>query len=188
MYLQQLLASKKTVFSLEDLGKIWKIEDRDYLKVVASRLFRRGVILRIYRGLYVLCETYDLFEFANKLRSPSYVSLETILQKNNVIFQDYGSTLFSVSNNTMSKQVAGKTFQYYKLKETALSNPMGTVSVGQAIVATAERAVCDRIYFSSRYYFDNLHGLDMKKLSAISKIYENARVEKEVEELIRNNK
>jgi predicted transcriptional regulator of viral defense system len=188
MYLQQLLASKKTVFSLEDLGKIWKIEDKDYLKVVASRLFQRGVILRICRGFYALRETYDLSELANKLRSPSYVSLETVLQKNNVIFQDYGSTVFSVSNNTMSKQVASKAFQYYKLKETALSNPIGIVSVGQAIVATAERAVCDRIYFSPRYYFDNLRGLDMKKLSAISKIYENTRIEKEVEELIRNNK
>ncbi len=188
MYLKQLIASKKTVFSLEDLGKIWKIEDKNYLKVVASRLFRRGAILRIRRGLYALRESYDVFELANKLRSPSYVSMETVLQKNNVIFQDYGSTIFSVSDNTMLKQVADKSFQYCKVKESVLSNPLGIVSVGQAVVATAERAVCDRIYLSPRYYFDNLRGLDMKKLVALSKIYENTRVEKEVEELIRNNK
>jgi hypothetical protein len=68
-----------------------------------------------------------------------------------------------------------------------LSNPLGIVSTGQAVVATAERAVCDRIYLSPQYYFDNLRGLDLKKLIAISKIYGNDRVEKEVEELIRNN-
>jgi predicted transcriptional regulator of viral defense system len=186
MYLKRLTSSKKTVFSLEDLGKIWGIE-KDYLKVVASRLFQRGAILRVHRGLYVLRESYDLFELANKLRSPSYVSLETVLQKNNVIFQDYGSTVFSVSDNTVLKQVAEKSFQYCKIKESVLSNPLGIVSTGQAVVATAERAVCDRIYLSPQYYFDNLRGLDLKKLIAISKIYGNDRVEKEVEELIRNN-
>ena len=188
MYLKQLTASQKTVFSLEDLGKIWKIEDKDYLKVVASRLFQRGAILRIRRGLYALRDSYDLLELANKLRSPSYVSLETVLQKNNVIFQDYGSTVFSLSDNTMLKQIAEKSFQYCKAKESVLSNPLGVISVGQSVVATVERAVCDRIYLSPRYYFDNLRGLDLKKLSAISKIYGNTRVEKEVEALIQNNK
>lgn len=188
MYLKQLTISGKTVFSLEDLGKIWRIEDKNYLKVVASRLFQRGALLRIRRGLYALRETYDPFELANKLKTPSYVSLETVLQQENVVFQDYRVVIFSISNNTILKKTSGVTFRYCKINNAALSNPLGIVRIGQAVIATAERAVCDRIYLSPRYYFDNLRGLDMEKLVAISKIYGNARVEKEVEELIRNNR
>lgn len=188
MYLKQLTSSGKTVFSLEDLGKIWGIDERNYLKVVASRLFQRGAILRIRRGVYVLRETYDPLELANKIRTPSYVSLETVLQKENVVFQDYGATVFSISNNTLSKKAGATAFRYFRIKDSVLSNPLGVVRIGQAVVATAERAVCDRIYLSPRYYFDNLRGLDMGKLLSLSKIYGNRRVEKEVETLIRDNR
>ncbi|OIQ02472.1 MAG: hypothetical protein COZ27_02295 [Candidatus Moranbacteria bacterium CG_4_10_14_3_um_filter_41_65] len=187
MYIQKIIASEKTVFSLEDLRKIWLIEDKNYLKVIASRLFLRGFLLRIYRGLYSLREDYDVFELANKLKSPSYVSLETILQKDNVIFQEYGSTVFSLSTNTVSKKVANRMFQYSKMKKEILMNPLGVISSGQSMIATPERAVCDRIYLSPRYSFDNLRGLNIQKLRDIAKIYKNNRVEKEVEELIKNN-
>jgi predicted transcriptional regulator of viral defense system len=187
MYLKQLIASGKTVFSLEDLGKIWDISDKNYLKVVASRLFQSGTLIRIYRGLYALRQTYDTLELANKLKTPSYVSLETVLRKENIIFQNYGSTIFSVSDNTIAKKVDTTTFQYSKINDSAFSNPLGVIRVGQIAIATAERAVCDRIYLSPRYFFDNLRGLDMVKLASISKIYGNRRVEKEIEELIQNN-
>lgn len=188
MYLKQLTSSGKTVFSLEDLGKIWGIGERNYLKVVASRLFQRGAILRVRRGTYALRGTYDSFELANKVRTPSYVSLETVLRKENVVFQDYGSVIFSVSDNTLSKKIGGDTFQYFKIKDSVLSNPLGIIRVGQAVIATAERAVCDRLYLSPGYYFDNLRGLDAAKLTSISRIYGNRRLEREVEELIRNSR
>lgn len=180
------MKSRKSVFSLEDLGKIWQIADKDYLKVVASRLFQRGALIRVRQGLYALRTAYDQMELANKLRAPSYVSLETILRKENIIFQEYGSTVFSVSDNTLSKKVSGQTFQYSKIKDSALFNPLGIVRVGGAIVATAERAVCDRVYLSPGYYFDNLRGLNREKLRRISKIYGNARVEQEIETLVRS--
>ena len=188
MYLKQLTSSGKTIFSLEDLGKIWTIPDKNYLKVVASRLFQREALVRICRGLYALRQVYDPLELANKLKVPSYISLETVLQKENVVFQDYGSRIFSVSDNTITKKVGDTVFQYSKINNLVLSNPLGVIRAWQVVIATAERAVCDRIYLSPRYYFDNLRGLDIVKLTAISKIYGNRRVEKEIEELILNNK
>lgn len=62
-------------------------------------------------------------------------------------------------------------------------NPLGIVNSGQAKIAIAERALCDRIYLSSDYYFDNLRGINSEKLLLISRIY-NSRVQREVIELI----
>lgn len=183
MYLKKLIQSGKTVFTLDDLAKIWGIENRNYAKLISSRLFKREEILRINRGVYVLNDRYDLWELANKLKIPSYVSLETVLQKEGVVFQDYSGTIFSVSNNTISKKTTGKKFEYFKIKDDILLNPLGIERGGQANFATVERALCDRIYLSPNYYFDNLRSLNPEKLLNISKIY-NKRVQTEVALLI----
>jgi hypothetical protein len=186
MYIQQLITSGKTVFSVEDLRKIWQIDEKSYLRVVASRLFTQKKLLRVRRGLYALRDTYDIAELANKIKVPSYVSLETVLQKEGVVFQNYNSEVFSVSNNMVSKIVEGKTFRYSKIKNSILSNPLGILRMNQSVFASPERAVCDRIYLSPKYYFDNTRSLNREKLAAISKIYDNSRVEREVVEIIRS--
>ncbi|MFA5993860.1 MAG: hypothetical protein WC823_02760 [Parcubacteria group bacterium] len=185
MYLKQLIASGKTIFSLQDLGKIWRIENKDYLKLVASRLFKRGEIMRISRGIYAISKEFNQYELANKLKTLSYVSLESVLQKEGVIFQDYGNTVFSVSDNSLVKKIGSQTFQYAKLNKKILINPLGITNLGQAKIATVERALCDRIYFSADYYFDNLRGINLEKLAAIAEIY-NLRVQKEVAALIKD--
>lgn len=184
MYLSALVKSKQTVFSSSDLRKIWKISDPAYLKVLASRLFKKGQLQRLNKGIYVISDEYDVFELANKLKAPSYISLETVLAKENIVFQDYSRTVFSVSNNSITKKVAGKTFLYAKIADEILSNPIGIQFQNQAYVASPERAVCDRIYLSPNYYFDNTGLLKPKKLKEISRIY-NKRTQEEVEKILK---
>jgi hypothetical protein len=50
------------------------------------------------------------------------------------------------------------------------------------LIASAERAICDRLYLTSNYYFDNLENIDFEKLEEISQIY-NKRVVKQVKKL-----
>lgn len=183
MYLKALIQSGKTVFSSDDLAKLWQIEDRDYLKTVTNRLFKRGEMLRISRGIYALNDAYDVYEYANKLKTPSYVSLETVLQKEGVIFQDYDDAIFSVSNNTFSKKVGDRQFYYAKIDDKILMDPAGVVQNGQANVATVERAICDRIYLSPDYHFDNMRPVRVEKLRTLSSIY-NTRVQNEVANII----
>lgn len=183
-YLKELLDSSQTVFTLRDLGKIWDIENPAYLKVVLSRLNKRREIERLQRGIYVISRNYDKFELANKLKAPSYVSLETILQKENIVFQKYGQIIFSVSNNTLVKIIDGMKFEYSKIASEIISDPIGIEIQGGAFVASAERAICDRIYLSPNYYFDNLRSINLQKLEQISRIY-NKRVQKEVKKIIK---
>ncbi len=183
MYLGQLVKSKKTVFSTNDLAKLFLVKNRNYLKTVISRLCQRGDLMRIGRGFYALDRDFNSWELANKLKVPSYVSLETVLQKRGVIFQDYGQTVFSISDNSLRKKVAGWTFEYSKIKETVLANPLGVERESGVWVATVERALCDRIYLTPGYYFDNLRGLNLELLSSLSQIY-NKRTKKEILEII----
>ena len=184
MYLKQLIITNKTVFSVGDLRQIWQIQNKDYLKIVINRLFKRKEIFRIKRGLYAINKIYNIFELANKIKKSSYISLETVLQKNAVIFQDYSANVYSLTNNTAQFKINKVKFNYFKLKEEILLNPLGIINKNTYNIASTERAIVDRVYLTANYYFDNLRNVDIKKLKNISKIY-NKRTQTEIEKIIK---
>jgi hypothetical protein len=133
MYIEELARAKKTVFSVADFRILWKIDDSAYLKTVISRLFRRGSIIRLSRGIYALDDSYDRFELANKLKVPSYVSLETVLAKENIIFQRYDDVIYSMSDRATVKQVGKTEYRYRRLVKRVLLDPLGIRSGPSAI-------------------------------------------------------
>ena len=179
MSLIKLIASKKTVFSVEDLSKIFNINNHNYLKVLLLRMLKRKEIMRIRRGIYSYTNEYNPFELANKLKRPSYVSFERILYDNGVIFQDCSNKITSISNNSYVEKIDNISFQYYKIKNEIFCDPTGILIEKEARVASIERAVCDTIYLSKNYYFDNLNKLNKEKLLTISQIF-NKRTKQEV--------
>ncbi|OGK10236.1 hypothetical protein A2954_02670 [Candidatus Roizmanbacteria bacterium RIFCSPLOWO2_01_FULL_37_12] len=187
MFLQQLVKTGKTVFSSEDLGKIFEIDNKNYLKVVLSRLTKRGELIRLRKGIFIIREDYNRYELANKLKRPSYVSLERILFENDIIFQDYSNAITSVSNNSYKEQIAGFDYSYYKIKDEILTNPIGIEIKNNYAVATTERASCDLIYLMKNFYFDNIDHINKDLLKEISKIY-NKRVIREVEKICSTQK
>ena len=184
MYLKQLIIGKKTVFNVDDLQQIWQIGNKDYLKTLINRMVKRNELLRLKPGIYVLNKNYNIFELANKIKKPSYVSLETVLQKKGVIFQDYSQSIYAISNNTAQFKIDNINFNYCKLSDNILFNPLGIENQETFSMATLERAIADRIYLSPGYFFDNLRDVDLKKLKKISKIY-NKRTEKEINKIIK---
>lgn len=182
MFLQKLVRSGKTVFTAEDLGKIFNIENKNYLKVVLTRLAKRSEIIRLRKGIYVISDDYNHFELASKLKRPSYISLETILYDNNIIFQDYSNKITSISNNTFKEKIAGIDYLYYKVKDEILTNPIGIEMKKNYAVASAERAICDLVYLARNIYFDNLDKINKDLIVKISKIY-NKRVISEVKKI-----
>lgn len=182
MSLAKLIATKKTVFSVEDLSKILNINNRSYLKVFLLRMLKRKEIIRIRRGIYAYTNEYNCFELANKLKRPSYVGLERILYDNGVIFQDYSHKVTSISNNSYLEKVDGVEYQYFKIKNDILYDPIGILVENEARIASIERAICDTLYLSKNYYFDNLRNINKEKLLAISRIY-NKRTQQEVRKI-----
>lgn len=86
----QLLAKQKfTVFSLEELCAFYPKEKRDTLKKCLFRWKKKGWIMGLRRGLYELSFPSNLnlpdLYLANKIYTPSYVSLETALSNYGII-------------------------------------------------------------------------------------------------------
>ena len=185
-YLDKILKSWKTVFTYDDIQILLWIESRNTIKSFLDRQIKAWIFESKFRWIYALSK-FDIFEFASKLKKNSYISFETVLKQSSIIFQDYWKTIFLASDNTITKKVSWTEFKYLKIKNDILHNPLWLISKGNFLIATAERAICDRLYLSKDYYFDNLDWIDKKRLKEVSKIY-NRRVISEVDNLIKNVK
>ena len=130
-------------------------------------------LIRLSRGLYAFDESYSKQEFANKLRSPSYISLYTVLQEENIVFQPY-SSVFSISNRSETIERGDHQYLYRKIQDTYLLNPYGILFSEGINKAKPERALCDKIYLDHEEYFDNLRDIDWKEMKRINTIvYKN---------------
>lgn len=182
MSLNLLLKSGKTVFRVEDIGKILGITNKKYLLVYINRMKKRGEIEMIKKGIYILNKNYNIYELANKIKSPSYVSLQTVLYNEGIIFQDFNSTITSVSNNSYKIKLKDKLYSYHKIKDTILSNPLGITFDGLARVATKERAIADTLYLFGDYHLDRFENINKDLLLEIGKNY-NLNVLKKIKNL-----
>jgi predicted transcriptional regulator of viral defense system len=183
-YLEILLKSGKTVFTYDDIRVFFGIEKADTIKKILNRLVKSGILQHIAHGIFALPH-YQEFEFATLFKKNSYISFETVLKKEGIIFQHYGNTIFLATDRTLTKRALNITFECHKLRDDILYNPLGIIQTGSYAIATAERAVCDRLYLSPSYYFDNLTSLDEEKLLTIAELY-NKSVVLSVKNLLRN--
>ena len=158
------------------------MSNRESIKSFFVRWVKLWIFQYISKWIYAL-KSYDIFELAMKLKKNSYISFETVLKKEGIIFQDYGNTIFLASNQTLEKHVWATELRYLKLKNSILTHPEWIIYKGWYMIASPERAICDRLYLSSGYYFDNLEHIDWEKLEQISQIY-NKRVTLEVKKLL----
>jgi hypothetical protein len=183
-YIDTILASQKTVFTYRDIQTILWIDNKETIKSYFTRWVKSGIFKRIYKWIYTLAN-YNTTELANKVKTNSYVSFETVLKKEWIIFQDYGDTIFSASDQTIQKKIWTQRFVYLKIKDSILLNPLWLINTWSYTIASAERAICDRLYLSPEYYFDNLEHIDLVQLVQIAQIY-NKRVVLAINTLIQH--
>lgn len=169
-YLSLLLASKSTVFTISELKILFWIQNATQINAILQRMKHKNILKNIGYGLWVFQE-YNPLELASKLTAPSYISLESVLQKSGIIFQHYEKTITLVSNNTFTKEIDGRIFEYHKIKNAILTNPIGLEYRGNFSIAKPERALCDMVYLYKQITFDNLTSLDYQQLETIAQIY-----------------
>jgi predicted transcriptional regulator of viral defense system len=178
-----LVSSQKTVFTTAELALFWKIEDKNVLRVTISRAIEKNYLQAIQRGLYKIADReVDTFELAGKLKKHSYISFETVLSQVGIIFQ-WHDAVSSASNRSFVTENAYGRFSYRKLPPNALLDKHGLINKGNYFIASAERALCDKIYKDGLTYFDDLSGIDKAAILEISKIYNNKRLEKNINHL-----
>ena len=186
-YLNTLMRSKRTVFTFKEMMMIWNDIS---VQTALSRVHyyvKNNQLYQIRKGIYSKDKNYDVSELATKIFKPSYISFETVLGMEGVIFQKY-DTIFLASYQTKEISCDAHKFAFKKLKNSILLNNTGIINKDDVMIATKERAFLDVIYLNKDYFFDNLQPLDFDKVFKLIEIYENKRVETDVKKLYESNK
>ena len=178
-YLEVLLRSPKTVFSIKDVVLLWGEEQERKVAPRLNKYAKAGKLIRLRRGFYAKDKNYDRLELATRIYTPSYISFETVLTRAGINFQKY-ERIFVASYVTRNIEVDKQNISYIRMKDYVLSNTAGVEQNGNVAMASKERAFLDRIYVSKDYHFDNLDALDWDKVFEILPIYNNKRMEKKV--------
>lgn len=178
-YLEVILRSPKTVFTVEDIALLWAEPSTQAVRMRLSYYVSLGKLYRIRKGIYAKDKNYSTLEFATRIYPPSYVSFETILTREGLIFQFYAQVSVA-SNLTRDIEVDGQAYSFRKIKTPILTDPMGVENRSETAFATKERAFLDTLYIHGDYHFDNLNGLDWDKVFKVLPIYQNQRMTRQV--------
>lgn len=161
----------KTVFSLTNFQNLWG-GNIYTTKVIAKRMVDKKLITRIARGYYALSEEFNIYELANLIISPSYVSLNSSLFYYGISFQ-VSNIITSVSTLSYKRKIGKMTFKYYFMKDSLFFNIEGINYKNNLAIARPERAILDCFYFNTLPNIDNIDKLNIGYLKKISLFYPN---------------
>lgn len=168
----KLLKTKNTVFTFKEIAMIIGETNMDKAKAKINYYVKKSELFKIRKGIYAKDKTYNKFEFANKLFKPSYISFETVLIRDGIIFQSY-SQIFAAAYLSREIVCDRQNYVFRKIKNSVLLNSLGIEKKENYAIAAKERAFLDMIYLNKEYYFDNLGNLDFEKCFNLAPIYEN---------------
>ena len=176
-----LYKSSQTVFTSKEIALLIGETNPAGLKAKLSYFVRTGKIVRLRRGVFAKPGVFEMKECAVRLYTPSYISFETVLAKQGVIFQ-YDETIFTASYLSRRIQFGEVSLAYRKIKDEALLNRRGIIDRGTFFEASRERAFLDTLYLSGSYHFDNLRRLDWQECFALVSLYKKKSLERSLHE------
>jgi predicted transcriptional regulator of viral defense system len=185
-YLETLLRSPQTIFSIQDVALMWGEANATTISLRLNKYVKAGKLIRVRRGLYAKDQNYNRFELATLIYTPSYISFETILTREGVSFQYYGN-IFVASYLNREITIGDQKIIFVRTKNYVLSDTSGIEHKNGIAIATKERAFLDRVYVSKDHHFDNLANLDWDKVFEILPIYHNQRLNRKIKVYFMNN-
>lgn len=178
--------SDQTVFTAKELSLMYPdISQKDLFRRL-SYYVKKGKINRPRKGIYAK-DKFNHLELANKIYTPSYISLETVLREHGLIFQE-STVITAVSYLTREITCGGIKISYRKIKDEVLVDKTGIVKENNYFSAGRERAFLDAVFIYKDYHFDNLSGLDWDKVKKIIKIYHSKALRNRVRDYYKKTK
>jgi hypothetical protein len=176
----------RTVFRLKDIAILVDEDNFQSLNKKLNYYVRTGKLENPRKGIYAKPE-YNLQELACTIFTPSYISLESVLQKAGIIFQ-YNSRITSVSYLSRNIEVQNHQFMFRKIKGSVLVNTMGIIrQTNHVNIASPERAFLDLLYLEKDYYFDNLNPLNRELILKLLPVYRSKALSRTITKLIKND-
>lgn len=143
--IEALLKSKKSVWSTDDLRMLWRFKNQNTFQVQLKYYIDTDQIIRLSKGVYSLDGNYNSLELAQKLQTPSYISLETALRTHGII-QQYSEEITCIGTYPRSYTIDTVLYQYHQMDRALLSCPVGIEKTAIYNIATPERALVDSLY------------------------------------------
>ncbi len=169
--IDQLLKQNQKLFHTQDLALLWEIENNNTLYTTIKRYVQKGILIPIHKGFYSTLPLSNINLFLlgiGYLHSFSYVSTETVLSNEGIVFQKT-NYITLISNTSKKFKIGDIWYHARKLKERYLYNESGIETKDNVRIATVERAVSDLIYFDPLYHFDLNTHINWKKVKKIQK-------------------
>lgn len=179
-----LYKQPQTIFTLQEVSILIPNSSSDSLKVRLFKEVKNGRLIKLRKNIYAK-PNYNSLELANKLYTPSYISLETVLIKEGMIFQQYQAT-YVISYLSRTITIQKKPIIYRKIKDEILHNTAGIVEKDGIMIATPERAFLDTVFLYKDYYIDNLDKLNWDRVTELLPIYKSKILIKRVTEYRKN--
>lgn len=170
--LPTILRSKKSVFTFKDIMLVSEETDAGLIKRRINYYIKRGELYHIRRGVYAKDKDYSRYELATKIYTPAYISFETVLAREGVIFQHY-NRIFVASYLTRDVVCDNQFYTFKKLKDSVLTNHHGIINKDNIFISSKERAFLDTVYLNRDYHFDNLSSLDWEEVFNLIHVYKN---------------
>jgi len=158
----RIYQDQRSVFSAKTIGLLTGITESKSLNRRLNYYVHTHKLLNPRKGIYTKPD-YNKEELACAIFTPSYLSLDYVLQKTGIIFQ-YDSTITAVSYLSREISITGQSFRYRKIKSAVLTNPKGIIQKPGMNIAVPERAFLDSLYLDKDRYFDYLENLDKKRI------------------------
>lgn len=172
----KLYQSPKTVLTTKDIAILWKEKDKDNLKSKIAYYAKKGSLQRLRRGIFCKDKEFNPKELATSIYTPAYISFETTLREEGVIFQQHNA-IFVASYLSRELKCAKHKFIFRKLKDEVLVNNQGIINKNGYSQAGKERAFLDMIYLFKDYHFDNLTSINWDQCAQLARIYKNKQLE-----------
>lgn len=175
-----------TVYRFNDIAMLLGETNFQSLSKKLNKFVRLDKLLNPRKGIYAK-SNYNPEELACILYTPSYISLEYVLQRAGVVFQ-YDTRITTISYLSRDIEVGNQTFLYRKLKGEILIETMGIIRENTHInIATPERAFLDLLYLNKDYYFDNINPLNKELIYKLLPVYKSKALTARVTKLLEND-
>jgi len=182
--IEKLALSGKFVFNTADLAVLWQIHDRRRLLELIKYYVSKKRLTGIHKGVYAYTDKFTFFDIAQKLVPLSYLSLFTTSALHGLTFQ-YHDSIYCMSLRNRKIIASKKEYIYRQIKQSVFFHQVGLVHNGRYCYADIERTICDCLYLYPHFAFDNFPNINTDKLTVLSKIYQNQRLERDIAKIVK---
>ena len=177
--------NNRTVYTFSNIALLTGESNAAKLSNKLNYYVHSGKLLNPRKGIYAK-NNYNPEELACLLYTPSYISLEYVLQKAGVIFQ-YDEKITAVSYLSRTVEIDKNVYQYRKIKNEILIDLSGIIRSNNLNIATPERAFLDVMYLNASYYFDNINSLNKNIIYELLPVYNSKILTERINNIFKKN-